>query len=272
MVAMLGASGDTSALLDQDLSDEDFQPFAGNYRILMEMAREQPDAFKFFHLNYGFKDDDSEAWRRIDADWQYAGESLALKLDAATNNTSLVLAFELQNTKRVLLFPGDAQVGNWESWHDCGWSEENGLKKGETVTAKDLLARTVLYKVGHHGSHNATLREKGLELMVSDELIAMITVDEAWAYDRKPNAWKMPFEALYEDLKRRTKGRIARIDKGCCEAAETDPVWGEFQPRVERLYVELTISDVRTGGEPRRRSGNRVGLAGPERSRTAHAD
>ena len=162
MVAMLGASGDTSALLDQDLSDEDFQPFAGNYRILMEMAREQPDAFKFFHLNYGFKDDDSEAWRRIDADWQYAGESLALKLDAATNNTSLVLAFELQNTKRVLLFPGDAQVGNWESWHDCGWSEENGLKKGETVTAKDLLARTVLYKVGHHGSHNATLREKRL--------------------------------------------------------------------------------------------------------------
>ena len=28
------------------------------------------------------------------------------------------------------------------------------------MTTKDLLARTVLYKVGHHGSHNATLNGK----------------------------------------------------------------------------------------------------------------
>jgi hypothetical protein len=33
------------------------------------------------------------------------------------------------------------------------------------VKAEDLLERTVLYKVGHHASHNATLRQKGLELM-----------------------------------------------------------------------------------------------------------
>ena len=37
-----------------------------------------------------------------------------------TNNTSLALAFELIEKGRVgkvLLFPADAQVGNWLSWH-----------------------------------------------------------------------------------------------------------------------------------------------------------
>jgi len=205
------------------------QPFAANYRILADAVREQSnrDEFAFFHGYYGFGDDDADKWRRIDFDWQYAAESLALKLDNATNNTSLVLAIELPNTRRVLLFPGDAQVGNWESWHHGGWSEKNGLAKGEQITAKDLLARTVFYKVGHHGSHNATLREKGLELMTSDELVAMIPVDEDWALKRKPTPWKMPFHPLYEDLKARAQGRIHRTDR-------LDP---------QHPYVEINIED-----------------------------
>jgi hypothetical protein len=212
--AMLGAAG-----LDSP-DAVGAQPFAGNHRIRSDVAREHnnrthkdDERYWFFHDHYGFADDDPDKWRRIDFDWQYAAESLALKLDNATNNTSLVLAIELPNTKRVLLFPGDAQVGNWESWHKGGWSERNGLSKGEKITAKDLLARTVLYKVGHHGSHNATLREKGLKLMTSDELIAMIPVDEKWAKKREPNPWKMPFGPLYDDLKLRTRGRIYRADK-----------------------------------------------------------
>lgn len=39
----------------------------------------------------------------------------------------------------------------------------------EWVTAHELLARTVFYKVGHHGSHNATLRALGLELMTNED-------------------------------------------------------------------------------------------------------
>ena len=60
------------------------------------------------------------------------------------------------------------------------------------VKSDDLLARTVLYKVGHHGSHNATLREKGLELMASGELAAMIPVNRVTA---KKMDWLMPFPA-----------------------------------------------------------------------------
>ena len=33
-----------------------------------------------------------------------------------TNNSSLVLAFELGKGGKVLLFTGDAQRGNWASW------------------------------------------------------------------------------------------------------------------------------------------------------------
>lgn len=100
-------------------------------------------------------------WRRIDHDWLGVVEDVALKLDADTNNTSRAMAIELGG--KVLLFPGDAQVGNWLSWQDHSWKTADG---GGEITASALLSRTVLYKVGHHGSHNATLGDEGLELMV----------------------------------------------------------------------------------------------------------
>jgi hypothetical protein len=62
-------------------------------------------------------------------------------LDKAMNNTSVILLLEVGG-KRILL-PGDAQIENW--------SFALGQKK---YTA--LLQSTDLYKVGHHGSRNAT--------------------------------------------------------------------------------------------------------------------
>jgi hypothetical protein len=57
--------------------------------------------------------DADEAWRRIDYDWLKGSSELALQLDNLTNNTSLVLAFERIADGKVLLFPADAQEGNW---------------------------------------------------------------------------------------------------------------------------------------------------------------
>ncbi len=102
-------------------------------------------------------------WRQIESDWLGAAGTLALQLDSDTNNTSLALAIELSPGGKVLLFPGDAQVGNWLSWHALHWTREGEPER--SVDAADLLRRTAFYKVGHHASHNATLREKGLELM-----------------------------------------------------------------------------------------------------------
>jgi hypothetical protein len=64
-------------------------------------------------------------------------------LDEQMNNTSVILLFEVG--KKKLLFPGDAQIENWAY----------ALSKPETAA---LLADVDLYKVGHHGSRNATPR------------------------------------------------------------------------------------------------------------------
>lgn len=62
-------------------------------------------------------------------------------LDKAMNNTSLILLFEVGGKR--LLFPGDAQIENWSYA-----LEQPGIA--------EMLADVDLYKVGHHGSLNAT--------------------------------------------------------------------------------------------------------------------
>ncbi len=67
--------------------------------------------------------------------------SIVRMLDKAINNTSVILLFEVAG--KLILFPGDAQYENWMY----------ALSKPEI---KKRLADVNLYKVGHHGSLNAT--------------------------------------------------------------------------------------------------------------------
>ena len=217
-------------------------PFDERYRTDEKAAASRP----FFQEHYGFKPEESPEWRRIDHDWLESAEDLALRLDRFTNNTSLALAFELPRSRKVLLFPADAQVGNWLSWHDKTWTvSENGATR--EVTSEELLARTVLYKVGHHGSHNATLREKGLMLMNNPDLVAMVPVDVKTAHEIK--RWrKMPFLPLLSELRKQTKGRVLQADTALDEQPPkgvSADVWKEFleRTRQEELYFEHTIPD-----------------------------
>ena len=149
--------------------------------------------------------DSEEAWRRIDDDWLYAAADLALQYDSRTNNTSLVLAFEFVKSGRVALFAADAQVGNWLSWQGLEWDVD-----GQTVTGPDLLHRSVYYKVGHHGSENATISAKGLELMVSPDLSAFTPTNSE---DALHVGWgRMPFDQILERLLEKTSGRVIRSD------------------------------------------------------------
>lgn len=66
-------------------------------------------------------------------------------LDGSLNNTSVVLLFRIGD--RRLLFPGDAQIENWL----YALTAHPNFRQ----IAKDL-ALVDLYKVGHHGSRNAT--------------------------------------------------------------------------------------------------------------------
>jgi hypothetical protein len=71
-------------------------------------------------------------------------------LDQQMNNTSLILLFEIGKTR--LLFPGDAQIENWSyALLDAG-------PKAVKTTAA-MLADVDVYKVGHHGSRNATPKQ-----------------------------------------------------------------------------------------------------------------
>jgi hypothetical protein len=128
-------------------------------------------------------------------------ERLALALDSVRNNTSLVIVFRFQG--RTLLFPGDAQWGNWQSWIGT-----NG--------AKQLLSEVDFLKVAHHGSENATpvdvvkaLRDAGLAAMVPTQVKPFPTIP------RKP---------LLTALEKHCAGHVAvRSDWIDVEAAPRGP-------------------------------------------------
>lgn len=206
-------------------SDADrYYPFAVEHRI----PRESRDPFNpaavipnprfaaiqsFVTRTY---DEASQQWRRIDQDWLAAFGQVALDLDNDTNNTSLVLAFEFADSREVLLFVGDAQVGNWQSWATVQYHVPG---RTSPMPAHDLLARTVFYKVGHHCSHNATLKKGGLELMQHEDLVAFIPLDKATAKAQGkkdangvPKGWDMPAGPLFTALNDHAKKRVVISD------------------------------------------------------------
>ncbi len=206
--------------------------------------------------------DPENDWRQIEFDWLNGSSELALQLDNLTNNTSLALAIERVADGKVLLFPADAQEGNWLSWHDekMKWEVIDASGVSQNVTAADLLSRTVFYKVGHHGSHNATAKGKGLELMTqAEDLVAFIPVDRAMALTRSPkDSWQMPARPLFTELLKRCQGRVARADLGWAAPAvkgqngstvedelagiEDAATWAEWQKN-QKAAKHVNVSD-----------------------------
>lgn len=215
-----------------------YHPFTREHRIVRGKVWWKAIR-KYVHRTY---DAPGENWRRIDHDWLGAFDQLALKLANDTNNTSLVLAFEIIKTGEVLLFVGDAQVGNWQSWAKVEFKLPG---TGTKVPAHDLLRRTVFYKVGHHASHNATLKKGGLELMKSPKLVGFIPLDKDTAakqgkkdpLTQKPKGWKMPASALYAALKERTGDRLVISDA----KESVSPAAAAAGVRMTPTYFEFTI-------------------------------
>ncbi|MCH7737550.1 MAG: hypothetical protein IH872_09145 [Chloroflexi bacterium] len=119
--------------------------------------------------------------------------ALAIALDKAVNGTSLMLLFVVGNLH--LLFPGDAQWGTWKA-------------ALEDPVTRRLLEKTNFYKVGHHGSHNATpveFVEDVLGVGGTGPRSAMVSV-------RSRSQWEqIPRKPLLENLEARV-GAIARSD------------------------------------------------------------
>ncbi len=93
-------------------------------------------------------------WLTGHLDRQQLGSFLRIVriMDDSLNNTSVILLFEVDGAEgtqaKRMLFCGDAQIENWEY----------ALKVSDVTMNADLLRQVDLYKVGHHGSRNATPR------------------------------------------------------------------------------------------------------------------
>lgn len=219
-------------------------PFADRFRRWEPEGSNDPIAKLYYNK------DPRNAARRIDGEWLGAAGTLALKIDGDVNNTSLALAIEVPG-RDVLLFPGDAQVGNWLSWHDQKYPAKPDKPETVQETAEQILARVVFYKVGHHASHNATARDKGLEMMLSPDLVAMIPVVEAVAKEQKtknnPDGWAMPYGDLYKRLKEKTRERIVRGDGDPAGEAKAFAVAGgrfglAYHGSDQPLWAEVTLT------------------------------
>jgi hypothetical protein len=243
LASIHGDGGGQNDVKDQPFTRLHWSPYPSEKkRTRHEAPSPRDEIVKLYRAKQSFD-------RSIDHEWLGSAENLALKIDGDVNNTSLALALELAD-RRVLLFPGDAQVGNWLSWGRQTYPADD-KPDAPTLKIEDILARAIVYKVGHHASHNATLRERGLELMTNSSLVAMIPVVEETAREQKtkssPKGWAMPYNKLYERLDQRTDGRIIRGDGN--QATELDKFrgsifglsYGANFKGTDPLWAELTL-------------------------------
>ena len=149
---------------------------------------------------------------------------IAQQADNTINNQSVVVLFTFNGKK--LLFAGDAQWGNWQNFLFGGAFGATGHTK-LTPEAAEILGSIDFYKVGHHGSTNATPID-ALNAM-RQGMVAMCSTANG-AYGKPANNSEVPRVPLMEALNQKTGGKLARSDQvavtGC--AAEGDPLNAVF--------------------------------------------
>jgi beta-lactamase superfamily II metal-dependent hydrolase len=130
----------------------------------------------------------------------------AKKADNALNNQSLVVLFTFAG--KTMLFSGDAQWGNWASFlfgGDIGTPGHTALRP----ESKAILGQLDFYKVGHHGSTNATPMD--VIAAMKQGCYAMCSTD-AGAYGNKDKGTEVPRKPLMDALSARSGQRLARSD------------------------------------------------------------
>jgi hypothetical protein len=127
----------------------------------------------------------------------HAEELLAIVrvLDEAMNNTSVILLFEVGQKR--FLFSGDAQIENWA----YALSQPN---------VQTLLKGVNVYKVGHHGSLNATPKSmwalfKNRSKSAAPGRLRTLVSTMPGKHGSKPRNTEVPRETLVKALKRETE-------------------------------------------------------------------
>jgi beta-lactamase superfamily II metal-dependent hydrolase len=141
-------------------------------------------------------------------------------LERSVNNTSLFFVLDVHGFK--LLFPGDAQYGAWE--HVRADSD-----------ARELIDSADFYKVGHHGSHNATPKD----FVLTD----WHTTGDAMVPWGLVEAWKstIPKKELIKALKD-THHSVTLPTEGRRSAADVPPR-GKLQRTESWSQLTFTVED-----------------------------
>lgn len=144
----------------------------------------------------------------------------ASQVDKTINNQSLVILFTFRG--KTLLFAGDAQWGNWQNFLFGGAFGTAG-HDGLSQDAKRILGGLDVYKVGHHGSTNATPID-ALSAM-RDDCIALCSTQPG-AYGTIANNTEVPRIPLVAALMKKTHNQVARSDAVTVPGANTDRIRG----------------------------------------------
>ncbi|GLH78514.1 hypothetical protein SSBR45G_34230 [Bradyrhizobium sp. SSBR45G] len=151
--------------------------------------------------------------------------------DKTLNNQSLVVLFCFGG--KNLLFAGDAQWGNWENFLYGGAYGTPGHTQ-LTARAQDILGKIDFYKVGHHGSANATPKDAVKAMRLG--CVGMCSTQEH-AYNEVPRA------PLLEALRQRMNDQLARSDQiaaGTDAPANPDagPLPKAFSAPAHQLFID----------------------------------
>lgn len=132
-------------------------------------------------------------WYRYYAQRENAESMLSIvrSLDDQMNNTSIILLFEVGD--KLLLFPGDAQYENW-------------MYALDQAGVRDKLGKVNLYKVGHHGSLNATPKnlwngfEKRSRKPGKDRLMSFLSTKDG-VHGKEASGTEVPRRSLVDALR-----------------------------------------------------------------------
>jgi beta-lactamase superfamily II metal-dependent hydrolase len=178
------------------LKDEaQLEPFASDWPISASTFQARSE---WAHLSVSPAE--MESINKAASNWDPA---ITVTLESAVNGTSLVLAFEIGDA--VLFFPGDAQWGTWQEI----------LSKKRSA---DLLKRVSYWKVGHHGSHNATPADFVDQWVPPSCCAMMSTKTGKWA--------SIPRQPLIKAIEKK-EVQLARSDEKKNSKYKRFTVWNE---------------------------------------------
>jgi len=127
-------------------------------------------------------------------------------VDDALNNTSVILLFTIGKTR--LLFPGDAQIENWE------YALKLAKNKNQILTK---LAGVNVYKVGHHGSRNATPKTLWKQFKKGKaNLRTFLSTKSGKFPGRSGSGTEVPRKTLLTELQKRSTLTNTQVESDIC--------------------------------------------------------